>query len=162
MQHPFFYYEKLLVIHPAGWETARGGGMTSCNYLWTDLSTLTALYACWGGHPAPKSCYLQWVEFLGYFFNGKRNASLSQHIAGGLENWVFFSWFLFKTCVSEHFVVPFCLPTSLRCLYCAGMPLPFFCKGLAQLSFPIAIAGSNIRVKFAVEKNMCASKLKER
>ena len=51
-----------------------------------------------------------------------------------------FSWFLFKTCISEHFVLPFCLPTFFRCLSRTSMPLPFFCKGLAQHCSPIAIA----------------------
>ena len=50
--------------HPAGWETARGGSMTSCKYLSTDLNTLTVVYACWGNNLGSKSCYLQWGKIL--------------------------------------------------------------------------------------------------
>ena len=49
---------------PAGWETARGGSMTSCKYLSTDLNTLTVVYACWENNLGPKSCYLQWGKIL--------------------------------------------------------------------------------------------------
>ena len=50
--------------HPAGWETPRGGSMTSCKYLSTDLNTLTVFYACWEGKLGSKSCYLQWGKIL--------------------------------------------------------------------------------------------------
>ena len=50
--------------HPAGWETARGGSMTSCKYLSTDLNTLTVVYACWENKLGSKSCYLQWGKIL--------------------------------------------------------------------------------------------------
>ena len=47
---------------PAGWETARGGSMTSCKYLSTDLNTLTVVYASWENKLGSKSCYLQWAS----------------------------------------------------------------------------------------------------
>lgn len=72
--------------------------------------------------------------------NGKRTTSWSGHIVGGVEKRVVFSWVLFKTCVSEHLMFPFCPPPFVRCFSGAGMPLPFFGKGLAQLCSPIAIA----------------------
>ena len=51
----------------------------------------------------------------------------------------FFLGFVQNLCFGalNVFILP---PTFVRCLSCAGMPLPFFGKGLAQLCSPIVIA----------------------
>ena len=113
---------------PAGWETARGGSMTSWKCLSTVLSTLTVFSACWEAKPGSKSCYLQWGKILSNMSMVKPIFCEVNILLEGLEIECFFWVFLFKTCVSEQFVLPFCRHSFnfLRCLSCAGMPLPFF------------------------------------
>ena len=77
------------------------------------LSTLTAPYACWDVHPVPKSCDVQWEEFLGYFFNGKRNT---------LRNQPTYCWRAWKLI----FLLGFCLKPAFRSTLCCRFASPLF------------------------------------
>ena len=81
---------------PAGWETARGGSMTSCKYLSTDLNTLTVVYACWENNLGPKSCYLQWGKILSNILVVNAILREGNILLEGLEFDFFFA-FLLKT-----------------------------------------------------------------
>ena len=70
--------------------------MTSCNYLSTDLNTLTVFYACWEGKLGSKSCYLQWGKILSNILMVNAILREGNILLEGLEIEFFFA-FLFKT-----------------------------------------------------------------
>ena len=84
---------------PAGWETARGGSMTSCKYLSTDLNTLTVVYACWENNLGPKSCYLQWGKILSNILVVNAILREGNILLEGLE----FDFFFWRFCLKPEF-----------------------------------------------------------
>ena len=85
--------------HPAGWETARGGSMTSCKYLSTDLNTLTVVYACWENNLGSKSCYLQWGKILSNILVVNAILREGNILLEGLE----FDSFFWRICLKPEF-----------------------------------------------------------
>ena len=120
MYLPVFYIIYIHHKHPAGWETARGGSMTSWKYLSTVLSTFTVFSACWEAKPGSKSCYLQWGKILSNISMVKTIFREVNILLEGLE----------IECCFRCFCLKPAFRSNLRCLSCAGMPLPFFCEGL--------------------------------
>ena len=131
MYLPVFYiiYIHIHHKHPAGWATARGGSMTSWKYLSTVLHTFTVFSACWEAKPGSKSCYLQWGKFLSNISMVKTIFREVNILLEGLEIECCFRCFCLKPAFRSNLRCHFAA-TFLRCLSCAGMPLPFFCKGL--------------------------------
>ena len=98
----------------------------TCTYTYTYTSRRTGPYACWDVHPVPKSCDVQWEEFLGYFFNGKRNT---------LRNQPTYCWRAWKLI----FLLGFCLKPAFRSTLCCRFASPLF-SGVFLFSHRYTIA----------------------
>ena len=133
---------------PAGWETARGGSMTSCKYLSTDLNTLTVVYACWENNLGSKSCYLQWGKILSNILVVNAILREGNILLEGLEFDSFFWRFClkpeFRSNFGCHFAALFSQVSFLR-------RCRFFAKVCCSCVLPSPLPGSYIHVYFTVE-----------
>ena len=146
-----FIYNITYHIHPAGWETARGGSMTSCKYLSTDLNTLTVVYACWENNLGSKSCYLQWGKILSNILVVNAILREGNILLEGLEFDSLFFAFLLKTWVSEQFRLPFCRSLFSGVFLAQVCLCRFFAKVCCSCVLPSPLPGSYIHVYFTVE-----------
>ena len=132
--------------HPAGWETARGGSMTSCKYLSTDLNTLTVVYACWENNLGSKSCYLQWGRILSNILVVNAILREGNILLEGLE----FDSFFLRFCLKPEFRSNF--GCHFAALFSAGVFLAqvchcrFFAKVCCSCVLPSPLPGSYIHV----------------
>ena len=125
---------------PAGWETARGGSMTSCKYLSTDLNTLTVVYACWENNLGSKSCYLQWGKILSNILVVNAILREGNILLEGLE----FDSFFGRFCLKPR--LPFCRSLFSGVFLAQVCHCRFFANVCCSCVLPSPLPGSYIHV----------------
>ena len=142
----------------AGWETARG--MTSFNYLWNLMNRFQHPYStfCLLGSPSSLTIMLFPMGRLSWIF-WMVSAQLRElnTLLEGLKSGCIFlgvcSKPVFQSASCFHFAHPLLSGVVLaQVCHCR-----FLAKVWHSCVLPSPLPGSNILVKFAVEKNMCAS-----
>ena len=116
--------------------------MTSCNYLSTDLNTLTVVYASWEKKLGSKSCYLQWGKNLSNILVVNAILREGNILLEGLEFDSFFLRFClkpeFRSNFGCHFAALFSQVSFLR-RYAIAV---FFAKVCCSCVLPSPLPGS--------------------